>query len=186
MFIHKKTVYWSNCIYGHLPLTLAFIPRKMIVLAINTQYSCLYQKWKKETTFHQITIFIDFISLSYILLLKLWPGAPSWSSGSVLDHRSLPSVFESRRGHIWRLFRLSLHLITFGSRSAHLAYLVHKSGHKTSIIIIIITKVMTTDHMTIYDLFVAKDDKNMPNFIFVLFHLEAVHPITFYSYNLII
>ena len=59
-------------------------------------------------------------------------GAPPWSSGSVLDHRSLPPVFESRRGHIWRLFRLSLRLITFGSRSAHLAYLVHKSGRKTS------------------------------------------------------
>ena len=59
-------------------------------------------------------------------------------SFSVLDHRSLPPVFESRRGHIWRLFRLSLRLITFGSRSAHLAYLVHKSGRKTSIIISII------------------------------------------------
>ena len=58
------------------------------------------------------------------------------SSGSALDHRSLPPVFESRRGHIWRLFRLSLRLITFGGRSAHLAYLVHKSGRKTSIIII--------------------------------------------------
>ena len=54
----------------------------------------------------------------------------------MLDHRSLPPVFESRRGHIWRLFHLSLHLITFGGRSAHLVYLVHKSGHKTSIIII--------------------------------------------------
>ena len=64
-------------------------------------------------------------------------GAPPWSSGSVLDYRSLPPVFESRRGHIWRLFRLSLRLITFGGRSAHLAYLVHKSGRKTSIIIII-------------------------------------------------
>ena len=62
-------------------------------------------------------------------------GAPPWSSGSVLHHRSLPPVFESRRGHIWRLFRLSLRLITFGGRSAHLAYLVHKSGRKTSIII---------------------------------------------------
>ena len=60
------------------------------------------------------------------------PGAPPWSSGSVLDHILLPPVFESRRGHIWRLFRLSLRLITFGSRSAHLAYLVHKSGCKTS------------------------------------------------------
>jgi len=38
-------------------------------------------------------------------------------------------------GHIWRLFRLWLRLITFGSRSAHLAYHVHKSGRKTSIII---------------------------------------------------
>ena len=61
--------------------------------------------------------------------------APPWSNGSVLDHRSLPPVFESRRGHIWRLFRLSLRLNIFGSRSAHLAYLVHKSGRKTSIII---------------------------------------------------
>ena len=63
-------------------------------------------------------------------------GVPPWSSGSVLDHSSLPPVFESRRGHIWRLFRLSLRLITFGGRSAHLAYLVHKSGSKTSIIIL--------------------------------------------------
>jgi len=54
----------------------------------------------------------------------------------VLDHRSLPPVFESRRGHIWRLFRL----ITFGGLSAHLAYLVRRSGLKTSIIIITTTK----------------------------------------------
>ena len=67
----------------------------------------------------------------YLFMLR----APPWSSGSVLDHRSLPPVFESRRGHIWRLFRLSLSLIAFGSRSAHLAYRVHKSGRKTSIII---------------------------------------------------
>ena len=55
---------------------------------------------------------------------------PPWSSGSVLDHRSLPPVFESRRGHIWRLFHLPLRLITFGSRSAHLAYPVHESAVK--------------------------------------------------------
>ena len=65
-------------------------------------------------------------------------GGPPWSSGSVLDHRSLPPVFESRREYFWRLFRLSLRLVTFGGSSAHLAYLVHKSGRKTSIIIIII------------------------------------------------
>ena len=63
--------------------------------------------------------------------------APPWSSGSVLDHRSLPPVFASRRGHIWRLFHLWLRLITFVGRAAHLAYHVHKSGRKTSIIIII-------------------------------------------------
>jgi len=28
------------------------------------------------------------------------PGAPPWSSGSVLDHGSLPLVFEYRRGHM--------------------------------------------------------------------------------------
>jgi len=63
--------------------------------------------------------------------------APPWSSGSALDHRSLPSEFESRRGHIWRLFHLSLPFVTFGGRSAHLAYLVHKSGCKTPVIIIV-------------------------------------------------
>ena len=36
------------------------------------------------------------------------------------------------------LFHLWFSFITFGGRSAHLAYLVHKSGRKTSIIIIII------------------------------------------------
>jgi len=65
-------------------------------------------------------------------------GAPPWSSSSVLDHRSLPPLFESRRQHIWRLFHLWLHFITFGGRLAHLAYILHKSGRKTSIIILII------------------------------------------------
>ena len=74
---------------------------------------------------------------SYFILWWLPLRAPSWSSGSVLDHRSLPPVFESRRGHIWRLFHFWLRLITFGGRSAHLAYHVHKSGRKTSIIIMI-------------------------------------------------
>jgi len=53
--------------------------------------------------------------------------------GSALDHRSLPPEFDSRRGHIW--FHLWFRLITFRDCSAHLAYLVHKSGRKTSIII---------------------------------------------------
>ena len=65
-------------------------------------------------------------------LMSMFFSSP-WSSGSVLDHRSLPPVFESRRGDIWRLFHLWLRFVTFGSRSAHLAYHVHKSGRKTSI-----------------------------------------------------
>ena len=56
-------------------------------------------------------------------------------SGSVLDHRSLPPEFESWCGHIRRLFHVWLCFNTFGGRSAHLAYHVHKSGHKTPIII---------------------------------------------------
>ena len=54
--------------------------------------------------------------------------------GSALDHRSLPPEFESRRGHIWRVFHLWLRFITFGGHSAHLAYHVHKSGRKTLVI----------------------------------------------------
>ena len=73
--------------------------------------------------------------LNALLFIHLWE-VPPWSSGSVLDHRSLPPVFESRHGHIWRAFHVWLHFITFGGRSAHLAYHVHKSGCKTSIIII--------------------------------------------------
>jgi len=53
--------------------------------------------------------------------------------GSALDHRSLPSEFESLRRDIWRVFHLWLRFITFGGRSAHLAYHVRKSGRKTSI-----------------------------------------------------
>jgi len=58
-------------------------------------------------------------------------GVPPWCSGSVLDNRSLPPVFESRRGHIWSLFHIWLRFISFGGCSAHLAYHVHKSGRKT-------------------------------------------------------
>jgi len=60
--------------------------------------------------------------------------APPWSSGSVLDRRSLPPVFETRRGHSWSVFHLWLRFITFGGRSAHLAYHVYKCSRKTPII----------------------------------------------------
>ena len=56
-----------------------------------------------------------------------------WSSGSVLDHRSLQPVLEYRREHIWRLFHLWLHFITFRGHSVHLAYHVHKIGRKIPI-----------------------------------------------------
>ena len=58
-------------------------------------------------------------------------------TGSVLDHRSPTPEFEHRHGHIWWVFHLWLRFIIFGGRSAHLANHVHKSGRKTSIIIII-------------------------------------------------
>jgi len=67
---------------------------------------------------------------------------------SALDNRSLKDEFESRRGYIWRVFHLWLRFITFGGRSAHLPYLVHKSGRKTSIIIIIITYALTNCAVT--------------------------------------
>jgi len=57
--------------------------------------------------------------------------------GSALDHRSLPPEFESRRGHIWRVVHLWLRFITFGGRSGHLAYRVHKNNRQTSIIVLI-------------------------------------------------
>ena len=41
---------------------------------------------------------------------------PPWSSCSALDHRSLLPVFQSRLGHIWRLFHLWLHFINFAGR----------------------------------------------------------------------
>ena len=63
---------------------------------------------------------------------------PRGLNGSVLGHRSLPPEFESRRGHIWMVFRLWL-----CGRSAYLAYHVHKAGHKISVIIIIAVQTST-------------------------------------------
>ena len=73
-------------------------------------------------------------------MLKFVPFLVSGLTGSALDHRSLPSEFEYRRGHSWMVFHLRLLFITFGGRSAHLAcYNVHKSGRKRSNIIIIMS-----------------------------------------------
>jgi len=54
-------------------------------------------------------------------------------TGRALEHRSLPHKFKSWHCHIWKVFHLWLRFLTFGSHLDHLAYLVHKSDHKTSI-----------------------------------------------------
>ena len=41
-------------------------------------------------------------------------------------------LFKPQPGYVGRVFQLSLHLITFGGRSAKLTYFVHKSGRKTA------------------------------------------------------
>jgi len=63
-------------------------------------------------------------------------GLLPWSSSSVLDHGSLPPMFKSRPGHIEGCFIFDFASLTFGGRSAHLTYHVHKSGPKTPVIII--------------------------------------------------
>jgi len=50
----------------------------------------------------------------------------------MVNHRSIAPGFKPRMGYVRRVFVLSLRLITFGGRSAHLAYLVHKGGRKTA------------------------------------------------------
>ena len=51
-------------------------------------------------------------------------------TGSVVGHISTAPGF--RLGYVGRVFHISLCLITFGGRSAHLVYIVHKSGRKTA------------------------------------------------------
>ena len=78
---------------------------------------------------------------------------PPWSSGSVLDRRSLPPVFESRREHIWRVFHLWLRLITFGGRSAHLAYRVavkHQSSSSSIITLRTVSAVTSNYRLPIW------------------------------------
>jgi len=59
------------------------------------------------------------------------PRCPHGSTVNAAGHTTLTPLFELQLGYIWTLFRHSLRPITFGSRSAHLAYRVHKSGRKT-------------------------------------------------------
>ena len=51
-------------------------------------------------------------------------------TGSAVGHISTTSAFKPRPGLLRRVFLLSLRLITFGGRSVHLAYIVHRSDRK--------------------------------------------------------
>ena len=64
--------------------------------------------------------------------IKLSPGmywVPLWSSGSMLDHRSLPVCSNLGVGisEVVSSLNSLYHFITFGGHSAHLAYHVHKN-----------------------------------------------------------
>jgi len=118
---------------------LFIITRKLCFL--NSYCMFLYKSvinW--NITQHTVTcpmyICIEIKSLTYSSYL-LWQVKMSWMkhirrtyytehlhclTGSVLDHRSLPPEFESRHGHIWRVFHLWICFITFGGRSDNLAY----------------------------------------------------------------
>ena len=111
------------------------------ILADSCCKSCVplvqVQKWNRERLINATTGSVYLMLFPVTVYITVY-RAPHWSSGSVQDNRSLPPVFESRCGHIWRLFHIWLRFITFGGRSAHLVYDIHKGRRKTSIIIIII------------------------------------------------
>ena len=66
-----------------------------------------------------------------ILQVIIDPGSPPWPNWySARGGPQIPN-FKPRLGYIRRLFHLSLRFMTFGGRSAHLGYLVHRSGRKT-------------------------------------------------------
>ena len=66
--------------------------------------------------------------------------------GSALDDRLLPPGFKPRLGYVTRLFHISLRLITFAGRLAHLAYHVNESGRITSIVIYVGQSVWYKSH----------------------------------------
>ena len=51
-------------------------------------------------------------------------------TGSADGHRSIAPGLNPRPDYVRRVFHLSLPLVTFGGRSAHFVYLVHKSGRE--------------------------------------------------------
>ena len=98
------------------------------------KYTTLLNKddGKIEKLFHHCII----IPIWFIQMCLLW--CLCGLNGSLLEHTSLPPEFESRHWHNWGVFHIWPCFITFGGCLAHLAYHVHKSGHKTSVTTIII------------------------------------------------
>ena len=124
--------------------------QRSVIISIVWLYCsiCVFVRSVKQVQQHEVSIhnwwtLIKFASLRWWWLLR-------GIIVSALDHRSLSPEFESLRGNIWRVFHLWLRFITFGSRSAHLAYNVHKSGRKTSIIIITITIIIYYYYLSCY------------------------------------
>ena len=71
----------------------------------------------------------------YIILLTRWItylGRLYSLTGSVVGHISIAPGFKRRPDYVRSVFHLSLRLVIFGGRSAHLAYLLHKIGRKTA------------------------------------------------------
>jgi len=86
-----------------------------------------------------ICIWVGLWSNPLSMYVRTYIIPPNLYSKRIGPQITIPPKFEPRRGHIWRMFHIWLHFITFGGRSADLTYHVHKSGLKT-LIIIMITK----------------------------------------------
>ena len=65
--------------------------------------------------------------------MNLWlPFGHYALTGSAVGHISIAPGFKPWPGYVRRVFNLSPCLITVGGRSAHLGYIMHKSGRKTA------------------------------------------------------
>ena len=148
--VKDETPFWHSPSSGHRNATMHQLEHILYVVMtlVNAGLHRLIIYFIIELTNLYIYIYIyiythththrNIYQITYSMCSHLQETVPPWSSGSVLDLRSLPPVFEFRRGDIWRVFHLWLRLITTGGSSAHLAFHVDKSGRKPSIIIIII------------------------------------------------
>ena len=73
-----------------------------------------------------------------------WPNIGPHIYSPVVGHTSIAHGFKSRPSYVTNVFHLSLRLITFGSRSARVAYLVHNTGCKTAKFTLYINFELTT------------------------------------------